>query len=176
MSWNIFGQSNVGEKEHIMNTVLAISLSRVNQLIPFHVFQFSVIKSMHATLSSLLLANLLLFLGQLYWSPLRCRSISGTRVVHFVNRSGQSKWCHVTCTCWCNQVTSNQLEISNMKQCTSAGQRDDQSFLVQTNKELLTPWLIPYRVVCHFLSVTKLKHPCALRAVFTSTATFESNV
>ena len=28
-------------EEHIMNTVLAISLSRANQIIPFHVFQFS---------------------------------------------------------------------------------------------------------------------------------------
>ena len=43
MDWNSFGQSDEGE--HIMNKVLAISLSRVNQLIPFHVFQFNAYES-----------------------------------------------------------------------------------------------------------------------------------
>ena len=39
---------NESKKEHIMNTVLAISLSRARQLIPFHVFQFSDVNSNNA--------------------------------------------------------------------------------------------------------------------------------
>ena len=45
VDWNSFGQSNEDEKEHIMNTVLAISLSRANQLIPSHVFFYSVLRT-----------------------------------------------------------------------------------------------------------------------------------
>ena len=41
VDWNSFDQSNEGRKEHIMYIVFAISLWRANQIILFHVFQFS---------------------------------------------------------------------------------------------------------------------------------------